>query len=1183
MIDADRLRLLSANVRGLNNPVRRDAVRDLIRDCKATVVCLQESKLHVVDRQCIIEALGVDFADNFAFLPADGTRGGIILAASGRLFDLSNAATTANTITATITSREDGFSWTATGVYGPQGEAQKIAFINELRGLAATRPARWLIFGDFNLIYRAADKNNGNLNRRLMGSFKSALDAMRLRELRLAGRKFTWSNEQATPTMTRIDRFFCSDDWDVSFPSAILQSLPSSVSDHAPLILVGAADIPRHRPFRFESYWLRMEGFQETVQLAWDKEVATADPVRRLHVKLETTARELKRWQRRQFGNLRLQLAIAREVIGRLDVAQESRLLSPLERGLRLSMRAKVLGFAVLNKIRMRQRARLSTIKLGDANTRLFHLRANGRRRRKYIQSLATDRGLAISHAEKEEALRAHFEASLGATQPRAATLNWAALGYQSRNLAQLDDPFSMEELRVAVFAMPPEKAPGPDGFIGLFFRTCWEVICDDLLAAITAMTEDGGGNFGLLNKANIVLLPKKMEVAAISDYRPISLIHSVSKIFSKMLAARLAPLLPGLVSPSQSAFIKRRCIHDNFLHVQGLIKELHKERIPGLFLKLDISKAFDSVSWSYLIELLETIGFGPRWRRWICLLLSSASSAVLLNGRPGPAIRHGRGLRQGDPISPMLFILAIDPLHHLFRLATEEGLLRPIRQRPIRCTVSLYADDAGIFVSPDVEDLKVASKILEIFADATGLRTNLAKSVILPVRCTEEQIAAALTHFPATRGSFPCTYLGLPLHHSRLKAVHFQPLLDKLGARLAGWLGRHFTRAGRVLLCRVVLSSMAIYHLAALRLPKGILRRIEKIKRCFLWMKTGAAPGARPQALVNWSTVCRPKELGGLGIFDVEKFGRALRLRWPWYAWTEPDRPWHGMALPCDKKDMALFRASTEIVLGDGATCSFWHDRWLPGGALRLQFPDLFRIATRKCRTVQKELFNRNWIRSLAHITSAEQMAQFVLLWNILQEIALQPTPDTITWRWTASGVYSAASAYRCQFVGSCAPFSSDKLWKAKAEPKCRYFAWLVLHGKILTAENLAIRGWPNDPICKLCRICPETVQHLLLDCSFASQVRERVFAEIGVWGTLPPPLNRSINDWWDATIAAIPRAGRRGASGAIIYSLWGTWKERNRRVFRNVALSPTEVAALVREEVAQRAYAHTQDPGDV
>ena len=158
-----------------------------------------------------------------------------------------------------------------------------------------------------------------------------------------------------------------------------------------------------------------------------------------------------------------------------------------------------------------------------------------------------------------------------------------------------------------------------------------------------------------------------------------------------------------------------------------------------------------------------------------------------------------------------MLFILAIAPLHHLFRLATEDGILKPVRQRPVRFTVSLYADDTGIFVSPDVEDLKVACKILASFAHASSLRTNLAKSMILPVRCTEEQIVAALTHFPTTRGSFPCTYLGLPLHHSRLKAVHFQPLLEKLGARLVAWLGRPFTRARRVLLCRSVLSSMVI------------------------------------------------------------------------------------------------------------------------------------------------------------------------------------------------------------------------------------------------------------------------------------------------------------------------------------------------------------------------------------
>ena len=105
------------------------------------------------------------------------------------------------------------------------------------------------------------------------------------------------------------------------------------------------------------------------------------------------------------------------------------------------------------------------------------------------------------------------------------------------------------------------------------------------------ALAGNGGHCFGLLNKASVVLLPKKVEAGAIADYRPISLIHSFSKIFSKLLASRLAPLLPVLVSPSQSAFIKRRCLHDNFLHVQGLIKEMHKEKTPGFFLKLTLRR----------------------------------------------------------------------------------------------------------------------------------------------------------------------------------------------------------------------------------------------------------------------------------------------------------------------------------------------------------------------------------------------------------------------------------------------------------------------------------------------------------------------------------------------------------------------------------------------------------------
>ena len=182
--------------------------------------------------------------------------------------------------------------------------------------------------------------------------------------------------------------------------------------------------------------------------------------------------------------------------------------------------------------------------------------------------------------------------------------------------------------------------------------------------------------------------------------------------------------------------------------------------------------------------------------------------------------------------------------------------------------------------------------------------------------------------------------------------------------------------------------------------------------------------------------------------------------------------------------------------------------------------------------------------------------MAQFVKLWTMLQGVQLREEPDAIRWRWTESGSYTAASAYHCQFFGSCAPFRSAKFWKGHAEAKCRFFAWLALHGKMLTADNLAIRGWPHDPVCKLCRIHPETVQHLTLDCHFTTAVREQIFAWNGNMGVPTPPGGRSLNVWWDDTIAALPKERRREASGLIIYSMWGVWKERNRRVFQNAAL---------------------------
>jgi len=169
---------------------------------------------------------------------------------------------------------------------------------------------------------------------------------------------------------------------------------------------------------------------------------------------------------------------------------------------------------------------------------------------------------------------------------------------------------------------MPSKKVPGPDGFIGCFDKKCWSVIKDDVIQAIMSFFNNQTSKLHPINTANIVLLPKTQYAAALSDYRPISLINSFVKIITKLLANRLAPHMNDLVSNAQNAFIKKRCIHDNFIYAQWVILLLHKRRKPALFIKLDISKAFDSIGWSFLLEVLENLGFSTKWRDWIAALL---------------------------------------------------------------------------------------------------------------------------------------------------------------------------------------------------------------------------------------------------------------------------------------------------------------------------------------------------------------------------------------------------------------------------------------------------------------------------------------------------------------------------------------------------------------------------------
>ena len=281
-----------------------------------------------------------------------------------------------------------------------------------------------------------------------------------------------------------------------------------------------------------------------------------------------------------------------------------------------------------------------------------------------------------------------------------------------SYELDDLEQPISEEEVWNTIKNLPSDKAPGPDGFTGRFYKTCWPIIKEDIMAAIQTIWGKNFMNLWMLNSAYITLIPKKADAEQVKDFRPISLVHSFAKLVTKILANRLACRLNVMVSPSQTAFIKGRFIQDNFMLVQQT-RFLHSQKQPRILLKLDITKAFDSVSWPFLLEVLAKMGFGPRWRDLLSGLLVTSSTRVLLNGHPGEVIQHRRGLRKGDPLYPMLFILVMDVLSLMVTKASRDGLLQPLSSRPIQHRISMYADDVALFLRPAANDITLILDIL--------------------------------------------------------------------------------------------------------------------------------------------------------------------------------------------------------------------------------------------------------------------------------------------------------------------------------------------------------------------------------------------------------------------------------------------------------------------------------------
>lgn len=395
------------------------------------------------------------------------------------------------------------------------------------------------------------------------------------------------------------------------------------------------------------------------------------------------------------------------------------------------------------------------------------------------------------THEDMEKELRDYFQEALK-EQTRSRTV---AIQEVTRHIPKLIteehnknllQPVTKQEVEETMAQLKYGKAPGPDGFTTNFFHDFWELIH----AEVWELVEESRSMHWLLPSLNstfIALVPKGEEANTPDKFRPIALCNVIYKLISKVVANRLKPLLSLLVLPEQTGYVEGRQIMDGIILSNEVLHSLKLLKKPGMIMKLDLSKAFDKLSWKYIQKMLLAFGFNATWTRWIMSLISSPCFSVLLNGSPSLPFHSSRGIRQGDPLSPFIFVLMAEGLSRLIHHAISSQAIRGIMLHGLSpLSHQQFVDDTMLFGHPSSSEAKSFKALLELFSEASGTSINASKSQLFFFN-TPVSIQRNIAHILGfTIAVLPSKYLGAPLMVSALKNASWRMLLDKLEARLS-------------------------------------------------------------------------------------------------------------------------------------------------------------------------------------------------------------------------------------------------------------------------------------------------------------------------------------------------------------------------------------------------------------
>jgi hypothetical protein len=511
----------------------------------------------------------------------------------------------------------------------------------------------------------------------------------------------------------------------------------------------------------------------------------------------------------------------------------------------------------------------------------------------------------------------------------------------------------------------------------------------------------------------------------------------------------------------------------------------------------------------------LKQFGFNEVFCNWIHVILQSTYLSVSINGKSQGYFSCSRGVRQGDPLSPLLFCLAEDVLSRSISKLVAQGSLYQIKgtRNVMIPSHSLYADDILIFCKGNLSGLRALKDLFDSYASESGQVINNSKSTIFSGSITPGRLDLIVQLLNFNLGSLPFSYLGVPMFKGKPKAIHLQPIADKIRLKLSACKASLLSIAGRVQLVKAVIQSMLMYSISLYSWPAALIKDLEKYIRNFIW---SGDIDKRKLVSVSWKKMCLPFSQGGLNLRSLSKLNSATNLKLCWSlinsqsSWASLLRDrvlrtrrtinhhiysslWSSI-----KNEFAVAMDNSAWLLGDGEDINFWNDCWC-GASISEQLNLPAHISQSLVSNVSDFIVDGLWV------IPPQLSTLYPNLISIVSQVSIPsfPANDKILWKHTDDGELQLKEAYQFKLTQHQELVWAKAIWNIDIPPSKSLLVWRIMHGKVPTDENLMTRGCFIPSMCNLCNSHVETSFHIFFECSYA----------IKLWSWLAGCINQVIH----------------------------------------------------------------------